>query len=233
MKLSCEKLTSAIQNVKALLPRVDSAIYSFDSNDGVLAMEAFQEELRPYLFRGLFKKETYNFLIKVFGNEKKLKKRTGLYETTGLDGIRLGAKLEEKRIQIWSEAEYMFESPDFEVAQAGEKYSTIRLENSELFFDDNKHTYLETLARAEELGFDILPHETAANLFLNKKIRPKKESCFMVVSKPITDQYGDPNLFAFHNDSYDGLFLDKHFVNYDHQWRSDSEFMFSLRKLED
>jgi hypothetical protein len=236
MKPSCEKLTSAIQKVKTILPRVDLAVNSFEPEDGVLARDEAMKILLSHIFRGLFSKETYQYLVKALGSEVELRKRVATIETTGKTGNQLKAELEQlkldsKKVNIGSYVEPMLQNSKFKVAQAGEKIFTLRLQVRMLFSDENVHSYADIIAKADELGLGFLPHEIAADLFFNEKTQPKMNDQYTVVSNPISDMNGHLRVFHVFHD-HRGLWLSRHWAGPDDGWDPDDGLMFRLRKLE-
>jgi len=160
----------------------------------------------------------------------------GEFETTGKTGSQLAVELKNTKfdnanINLYSGAEFMFNSSEFKVAKAGEKIPTVRLQVRALFTDENSHTYAEILVRANQLGLDFLPHETAADLILNEETQPKLGDWFRVVSEPIAGQGGYPNVFSLERRA-DGLYLYSPWAGPTHEWRADYELLFGLRKLE-
>jgi hypothetical protein len=94
MKYSCENLTSAIRKLKTLLPRVDLAIRSFEVRDGVVAKDEVLEIFQQYRLRILFNRETYCYLVSVFGSEEKINEALANIEAKGKSGSQLKAELE-------------------------------------------------------------------------------------------------------------------------------------------
>jgi hypothetical protein len=204
MKSSCENLTSAIQNLQTLQRRVDLAIRSFEPKDGVLAKVEAQKIFEQYLFSRLFKKEAYDYFTRVLGGEEGLKKRVGDFKTTGKTGSQLKVEFSKKKLSVYPTAADMLGSKEFEVVKPGEKIFTLRIEVRTLFSDHQTHTYAEILARADKLGLEFLPHETVADLLMNKELPSKTAERLRVVSKPIRDRDGRPALFNVSDSSLRG-----------------------------
>jgi hypothetical protein len=93
-KYSCKNLTSAILDLQTLLPRVDLAINSFKPEDGVLAKDEAFEIFQQYLLRIFFDRETYEYLLSVFGSEERIKEALANIETKGKSGSQLKVELE-------------------------------------------------------------------------------------------------------------------------------------------
>jgi hypothetical protein len=238
MKPSCENLTSAIQELKILRQRVGFAINSLNPRDGQVVKDESNKILEPYLFRSLFKKETYEYLIKVLRSETELKARTARIETIGKTGEQIltelmQVELDSKKIIFWGNSKFMFLSPEFQPVKAGVIISTVRLQVRALFSDENSHTYAEILTRAAELGLDFLPHEAAADILSTEKTLPRMGEWYIVVSAPIVGRFRDPLVFStqYHLDT--GLVLSSDRTSPDLEWDANGEFVFGLRKLED
>ena len=132
----------------------------------------------------------------------------GEFTTEGKTGLQKQSELEVKEIKISEFSKSMLQSPEFIVAKAGEKITTVRLKVRDLFSDENSHTYSEIVSRANELDLDLLPHETAADMLLSddEKNQPRMDEWFTVVSEKITGRDGSPNVFSLHRDG-GGLWL--------------------------
>jgi hypothetical protein len=236
MKPSCQNITSVIKNLQTLLPRVDLAIQKFEPNEGIKAKEEAWKILKPYIFRGIFEEGTYEYLVKALGSEVELRKRVATIETTGKTGNQLKAELEQlefdsKKVNIGSYVESMLQNSEFKVTQAGEKIFTLRLQVRMLFCDENVHSYADIMAKADELGLGLLPHEIAADLFFNEKTQPKMNSQYTVASNPITDGDRVPSVFDAARDG-DGLCLGYYYALPGWEWDPGREFLFRLGKLE-
>jgi hypothetical protein len=203
---TCKNLTSSIQNLQTLLPRVDLAMNSFEPEDGVLARDEAMKILEPHMRFSFFSKETYRFLLEVLGSREELKKRIGVVETMGVSGKSLRAKLKEKKIMTEKGAEFLLKSPEFEKAEPGKKIITIRLTHDELCHDLEEINWKIIYSRASELGFGFLPHETAANLLLNDKKQLEIDNDTTIASKPMKNEDKDPSVFKV-MDCSNGLLL--------------------------
>lgn len=154
----------------------------------------------------------------------------GEFETTGKSGNQIKTELNAKQINLSNISEFMLQSPEFEVAEAGETLPTVRVQVRALCSDENSHTYAEILARAKKLGLDFLPHETAADLLLNEQNQPKMGEWFGVVSKPFTAQGGSPRVFDLSRRD-DGLWLSDGWADPDGGWSSGTGFIFGLLQV--
>jgi hypothetical protein len=237
MKPSCEKLTFAIQDLQILLPRVDLAINSFGPEDGVLAKDEAMGILEEHLFRSFFKQDAYDYFVKVLDGEERLREVAFILKTAGKSGKQILEELGEaalylKHIKVPNSAEDMLRSPEFKVVNATEKIMTIRLQVSELFSDENTHTYAEILSRAKELGLDFLPHETAAVLLMDKKTQPKIFDYYSIASEPITCPVSGLQVFNVENNGA-WLFLSSHTALPGIAWGPRHHFVFAVRNVED
>jgi hypothetical protein len=236
MKQSCEKLTSIIQDLQTLQKRVDSATNSFDSEKGLLAKDEAMKTLEPYRLRSLFKKESFDYFVKVFDGEKELKEKIVHFTTTGKSGNQLKSELEQaefnsQKVHIFNDAGFMLQSPEFQAVKANEKIPTIRLQVRELFSDENDHTYAEILARSSELGLGFLPHEAAADLLLDEKTQPRMNENHRIISEPILTRSDSPYVFCLeHHDNR--LWFDVYWAYATYGSGSDAEFVFRLGKSE-
>ncbi len=156
----------------------------------------------------------------------------GKFETTGKTGSQLKAELENNQVNMFNTGKFMLGSSEFVVSPAGEKISTVRLKVRDLFSDKKSHAYSEILSRANELGLDSLPHETAADLLLSddEKNKPNLGEWFRVVSKTITDRDGDPSVFSLTRFGV-GLWLSNFWADPADEWSPDRELMFRLRQV--
>jgi len=148
----------------------------------------------------------------------------------GKDGQELKTELEERKINIGDDAKFMLQSREFTIATAGEQLTTIRLKVRDLFNDNNAHSYQQITHRAEGLGLDFLPHETAADLLLEGKSLPRLYEWRRVVTKPITDRYGNPDVFDLGRDD-SGLWLRSRWAYPAYQWSPGRELLFGLRQV--
>ncbi len=150
-------------------------------------------------------------------------------ETTGKAGPQLETELENISVHFYDDSKFMLQSSKFIVTEAGEKISTIKLQVRALFSDERSHAYSEILTQAFELGLDLLPHETAADLLLDEKTQPEMGEWYRVVSKPIAGRRGHPLVFDLGRDD-DGLWLSCYRAKPVLEWRPDRELLFALRK---
>jgi hypothetical protein len=237
MKQSCEKLTSVIQTLQLLQKRVDFAVSSFKPEDGVLAKDEAIKILEPHLFRSFFKKETFDYLSNAFGGEEELRKNFVIFETTGKTGSEIVTELKNTMVhdvhfELASSAEFMFNSPEFKVTKSGEITPTIRFEVGTLFSDLRVHTYSEIIARANELGLEFLPHETAVDLFLAEEARPKERDYkYGVFSKPIMYYGASLRIFAVMLEEGESV-LNDYQADPHTRWYAPNELVFGLRKSE-
>jgi hypothetical protein len=228
-KYSCENLTSAIRKLKTLLPRVDSAINLFKPEDGVLARDEAMKILEQNLFRSLFEKETYDYLIRVLGSKEKLRERITFFETTGKSGKKLKAELDAKEIALCGASPILLESADFETVRAGKRIPTIRLSISELMSSRKTTTYAKVAARAIAQGFAFVPQETGPALLLGQDGKPKTNEWFTAMSKPITG-VNSPAVFIFgYNEEEGGFYLNDYGISDWLDWDADDELIFALR----
>jgi hypothetical protein len=230
-------MTSVIHDLQTFQKRVDFATSSFKPEDGVRAKEEAIKTLEPYLFRSLFRKETYDFLIRAFGSEKELKKNTVYFTTTGKSGNQLKNELQRAesgivKVNMFNNVELMLQSSEFQSSKADERIIALRLSVRTLFSNKNDHTYAEILARAKELGLDFLPHETAADLLLDKETQPKLNEEYRIFSKPISDRGGRPRVFFLGRHSI-GPWLNYNRADLSGNWCLDNELMFRLSKSDD
>jgi len=154
----------------------------------------------------------------------------GEFVTFGKTGPELTTEIKSRKINLYGNSEFMLQSPEFVVAEPGEKIPTVRLQVRALFSDENNHAYSEILARANELGLDFLPHETAADLLLNEETQPKMGEWYRVVSSPITDQSGSPYVFGLGRGGA-GLGLYGYWAKPDSEWGPGSGLMFRLPQV--
>jgi hypothetical protein len=234
---SCEKLTSVIQTLQLLQKRVDFAVSSFKPEDGVLAKDEALKILEPHLFRGFFKKETYEYLAKVLESKDEFKSRFVIMKTTGKSGPKALEELENsvvdsKRVELWNGSKSMLKSSEFEIVQPGKIIPTIRLQVRTLFSDEYDHTFEEILARANGLGLGFLPHEIAAGLILNEKFRPKIHETYVFMTKPVTGLSESPRFFGVERLMSGSLCLICHKAAKDSYWGRAVECVFSFGESE-
>ena len=183
------------------------------------------------LFSGIFSKfpELKNVYVENFPEGKITR---GKFTTEGKTGPQKQSELEAREIKISEFSKSMLQSPEFTVTKAGEKITTVRLRVRDLFSDENSHTYSEILSRANELGLDFLPHETAADLLLSddEKNQPRMGEWFTVVSEKISDRDGRPSVFRLDR-RVDGLWLRDRWASPTREWGPDCEFVFGLRNV--
>jgi hypothetical protein len=237
MKQSCEKLTSVIQDLQTLLPRVDSAIRKFQPEDGMLVKGEVMRVIEPCLFRIRisFRSETYEYLIQVLGSETELKNRTAIVKTTGKSGVQLEKELEKSRvdsknIELWNEVRFMLHGPDFELTRAGEIVQTVRLQLRALFSDEYNHTNAEVFERASQLGLGILPHEVAADLILDGKHQPELAQPYIFASRPITGRSGGGRFFGVERNLDNAICLSSNRAGVGVLRSPATEFIFCIRK---
>jgi hypothetical protein len=227
-KNTCEKFTTAIQTLQTLQRRADLSIQKFEPGDALQAKEeslAILEANSP--FRGFFKEETYEYFVKVFGGEKEFRNQVLPIRTTGMSGNELRTALAEKKLDVGRSAEAMLASPEFQVVPAGETIRTIWLEVSSLFGDENIHSYGEILAKANELGLGLLPHETAANILLNATDQGKIIDWYRIPSNPLKDSDGFKHIFLLVTLN-DHPMLDCYSGDFDSRWRPGLRVVFSV-----
>lgn len=143
-------------------------------------------------------------------------------EIGGKTGPEIAIELNNRGVKIYRGSDSMLKSPEFLVARAGEKISTVRLQVRALFSDEDGHDYSEILARANELGLGFLPHETAADLLLNEKTQPKMGEYCRVVSNPISE-----SVFELERNNNE-INLRGRWAMPEHKWYGDAEFIFQV-----
>lgn len=191
--------------------------------------EELNENSKVYigpLFEGIFK--NYPNLEHTYTAFPESKINKGKFETTGKKGSDLQIELEGQIQYISDDSKVMLQSPEFMISPAGEKISIVRLKVRDLFSDSKNHTFSEIIARADELGLDLLPHETGPDLLLNEETGPRFE-WHNIAMKPIADRHGSPCVFILYRND-DGLYLNSHWTKPDNQWDPDNGVVFRLRK---
>lgn len=154
----------------------------------------------------------------------------GEFETTGKNGLDLKIELEDQKINPNENATFMLQSHEFITSPAGEKISIVHLKVRDLFSDNQSHSYSQIITRADELGLDLLPHETGPVLLLKEETRPRLGGWHSVATKPIADRSGNPSVFYLSRDG-DGRWLSRNWAKPDDdEWRSSRGFVFRLRK---
>lgn len=156
--------------------------------------------------------------------------RRGERQTTGKTGIELKQILENKGVKFTENSKFMIQSSEFIVSPAGENITTIRLKVHDLFPDGRVHSYDEIVARAGELGLDLLPHEIGADLLSDEKDQPSLGEWYTVATKTIADRSGRPDVFNLLRHD-DGLWLIDYWANPDGRWYPDHKFVFRLRQV--
>lgn len=156
--------------------------------------------------------------------------RRGENETTGETGAQSKIELEDKGIHLDEDTEFMQQSPEFIFSPSGEKIPTVRLKVRDLFSDEKNHTYSQVIARANELGLDFLPHETASSLLLKEETQPKLGELFTIVTQPIAVRDGNPHLFDLGRVG-GGLWLGSSWARPEDEWIPGHEFVFRLSQV--
>jgi hypothetical protein len=227
-KYSCKNLTSAIQNLQTLLPRVDLAINSFMPEDGVLAKDEASKIIEQHLYPSLLKKEAYDHLVKVLGSEvfggtEELKNRIALIETTG----KTGRQLAEENVFLSNQSKNMCQSNEFAVVEANHLIPTVRLQVRMLFSGKYFHQFSEIITKVNELGLYYLPHEVAVDLLSKKETQPKSDESLWSFMKPIHNGEFGPCVFGA--DCNRGLRIDPYMVG--GNWGAEREIIFGFRKF--
>lgn len=193
--------------------------------------DQIRESTRNYigpLFPGVFQLPNIEHIYTTFPETEI---HQGEFQTSGKTGAELNTELQDNNVYTDRDSEFMLNSPEFVVSPSGETISIVRLKVRDLFSDEKVHTYPQILTRAFELGLELLPHETGADLLLgdNEKNQPRLGEWFTVFSEKITDWRGYPCEFRLARDD-GGLWLTYYWVNPTRKWYPSHELMFRLRK---
>jgi hypothetical protein len=184
-KYDCNNLTKAIQKLANLNVRVDLSLSKFESSDGMAAQQEASkiiEKNRPFALLG---KKAYEYFLKVFGNEEEINKRIFTIEATGISGVELVSEMEAMGVNVWDDAKELFLSPNFVPSKKGEKIVMMQITLDELEPNWNYVKWSQIINSLERLGIDpFLPHETAANIILNK-IPKEYDSSTSVLTTPV------------------------------------------------
>lgn len=181
-------------------------------------------QLSPYIF------QKYPNLENIYTSFPEGKISRGERQTTGRTGIELKAALENNGVNFTENSTFMIQNPEFVVSPAGENITTIRLKVRDLFPDGKSYNYDQIVARASELGLDLLPHETGPDLLLDEKDQPNLGEWYSVATKTIADRDGSPYVLDLeHHDG--GLWLSNAWAWPVSRWNAGHGFVFRLRNV--
>jgi hypothetical protein len=153
--------------------------------------------------------------------------RKDTVEIGGMSREELLRQLEEKGVNISDDARYMLNSSDFGTGEKPESADLVRLTVESLGFPRGATTN-EIYRKAEELGLELCPAETAPHYRLKYADQPMDE-WFSIGMKQIANRNGNPS-FVFNLERHkDGLWLN------DDPWarpddRRKPEFQFAFRR---
>lgn len=136
--------------------------------------------------------------------------------------------LRQKHIPIWRDIRELLHSPDFMVAQQPQQISLVQLKARDLGFI-REGTTEEIYALANELGLDLCPVEVGLCLLLGEDTEKQFGKSFAVAMKPIT-LIDDSQAIIYLSQQDFGPSLNLTDGEPSRPWRSDSDFVFRLRK---
>jgi len=151
----------------------------------------------------------------------------GSVKIGGKTARQLEDELRETGVNISSYAQSMLHNSDFTTLLNPEILKTVKLRVKDLGFKDRYPTTDQIYRRAQELGLELCPAETAIHLRL-KDINQSKGEWYYIGMKQITASGGPPRVFLLGRDG-SGLWLAAGAVP-DREWRPGSGFVFRLRK---
>jgi hypothetical protein len=232
---TCENLTVAVKELRTLDKRISFALQNFEPASGLIASDDAMKILKVYTFKGFFSEASYKHFFQELGGYREMRKRIATFTTTGKNGVGLLVDLEQKGISCYGIAGYLLKSPGFDPSPAGEKVAVFRVKVGELFSDIQRHTYLEILSRAEQLGLDLLPHEAVFSLVLQDKITPI-DGVLLAVKKGIPYLGEMTTKISIFNPSSGSVTLSGNITlsgnrsSNNEEWTTDTQFIFQLRQ---
>ena len=184
--------------------------------------KAYVGKLEPGIFQKL--PETLEHIYTSFP-DKKIRRET--IEIGGKTAKQLLSELKQAGIKISGYAKSMLLSRDFVTSKNTEAATLIRLTVADLGFTRSATTD-QIYERAQKLGLELCPAETAPHYRLKYQNQPMDEWVYMGM-KQIADSDGRPSVFRLERDG-DGVWLHSIWARPGSEWSPGGEFVFRFRK---